>query len=154
RAARDVKLRTDVTAPQAGKIVNLRTFTMGGVIKPGEPILDIVPQDDKLVVEAELRPLDIEGIHPDLAAEIRLPAYKQRRTPLLRGRVAYVSADTLTNERTGQAYYVVRVEIALEELNRLGPGAVLYPGMPAEVMIVTGERTALRYALDPIYDSF
>jgi HlyD family secretion protein len=153
RAALDVKGRTEIVAPQSGLIVNLRHFTSGGVLKAGEPVLDVVPQDDKLIIEAEVRPLDIEAVHAELPAEVRLTAYKQRRTPTVSGTVVHVSADSLLNERTGQPYYVAHVEIAPEQLARL-EGVKLYPGMPAEVMIVTGKRTALEYLLDPVRDSF
>lgn len=153
RAAADVQHRTDVVAPQAGKIVNLRYFTPGGVVKAGDPILDIVPQNDKLIIESEIRPLDIEAVHPGLPAEVRLTAYKQRRTPSVDGTVTYVSADRIISERTGQPYYAAYVEIDPEELARLD-NVKLYPGMPADVLITTGERTLLRYLLDPIRDSF
>jgi HlyD family type I secretion membrane fusion protein len=124
------------------------------VVKPGEPILEIVPRDDRLVIESQVQPHDIDGVRAGLPAEVRLLAYKQRRTPTLRGTVIYVSADALTNERTGQPYYAARIEIPPEELARLGNGAELYPGMPAEALIATGERTALQYLLDPVRDSF
>ncbi len=153
RAAADVQHRTDVVAPQSGKIVNLRYFTDGGVVKPGDPILDIVPQDDKLVIHSEVRPLDIEAIHPGLRAEVRLVAYSQRRVPSVEGHVTYVSADRLTDERTGQSYYAAYVEIDPQALARLND-VRLYPGMPATVLITTGERTLLQYLLDPVRDSF
>jgi len=153
RAARDVQHRTDVVAPHAGKIVNLRYFTPGAVVKPGDPILDIVPQNDTLIIDSQVRPLDIESVHPGLRAEIRLPAFRRRRMPIVNGTVTYVSADSLTNEHTGQSYYAAYVEIDPGELSRLD-NVKLYPGMPAEVLINTGERTLLQYLLDPIRDSF
>ena len=152
-AAADVEQRTDLVAPQAGKIVNLRYFTPGGVVKPGDPVLDIVPQNDNLVIEAQVRPLDIESVHPGLRADIRLVAYNQRTTPVVYGTVSYVSADTLVNERTGQSHYVADVELDPHELARL-EAVKLYPGMPADVLIITGERTMLEYLLNPIRDSF
>jgi len=153
RAAADVVRRTDVLAPDAGKIVNLRYFTIGGVVKPGEPILDIVPQNDKLIIQSEIRPLDIEAVHRGLPAEVRLTAYKQRRTPSVHGTVTYVSADRIVNERNGQSYYRANIEIDSGELVRL-QNVRLYPGMPALVLIKTGERTLMQYLLDPISDSF
>lgn len=153
RAAADVQRRTDLVAPQAGKIVNLRYFTRGGVVKPGDPVLDIVPQDDALLIEAQVRPLDIESVHPGLRAEIRLVAYNQRTTPVVYGTVSYVSADTLINERTGQSHYVADVELDPHERERL-KDVKLYPGMPTEVLIITGKRTMLEYLLDPIRESF
>lgn len=153
RAAEDVQHRTDVVAPQSGKIVNLRYFTVGGVVKPGEPILDIVPQDDKLVVQSEIRPLDIEAVHPGLPAEVRLTAFNQRRVPAVHGVVTYLSADKLVDENTHQPYYAASVEIDPQELARL-KDVKLYPGMPVEVLITTGQRTLLQYLLDPVRESF
>ena len=148
-ASRDVLARRAIVSPIAGTVVNLRFFTPGGVIGPGEPILDIVPLDDRLVVEARIRPLDIDVVRPGLAAEVRLTAFKQRTTPTLKGRVAYVSADRLVDGVSGAAYFTARIEIPAGELARLA-GVALYPGMPAEVMVVTGRRTALGYLLDPL----
>ncbi len=148
-ASRDVLARRAIVSPIAGTVVNLRFFTPGGVIGPGEPILDIVPLDDRLVVEARIRPLDIDVVRPGLAAEVRLTAFKQRTTPTLKGRVAYVSADRLVDGASGVAYFTARIEIPAGELARLA-GVALYPGMPAEVMVVTGRRTALGYLLDPL----
>jgi HlyD family secretion protein len=153
RAAADVMRRTDVVAPEAGKIVNLRFFTIGGVVKAGDPILEIVPQNDKLIIQSEIRPLDIEAVHRGLPAEVRLTAYKQRRTPSVHGTVTYVSADRIVNERSGQSYYRANIEIDSRELVRLD-NVKLYPGMPALVLITTGERTLMQYLLDPIRDSF
>ncbi len=153
RAAADVRNRTLVVAPQSGKIVNLRYFTLGGVIKAGDPILDIVPQDEKLIIHSEVRPLDIEAVHPGLSAQVLLTAYNQRRVPSVDGRVTYVSADRLLDNRSGQPYYAADVEIDPGALERLQE-VKLYPGMPAEVLIRTGERTLLQYLLDPIRDSF
>jgi HlyD family type I secretion membrane fusion protein len=152
RAAADVLRRTDVVAPQAGKVVNLRYYTPGGVVKPGDAILDIVPQNDNPIVEAHVRPLDIEHVHPGLAAQVRLVAYNLRTTPTITGTVDYVSADTLTNEHTDQSYYVANVVLNAHDLARLDR-VRLYPGMPVEVMIITGERTMLQYLLDPLRDS-
>jgi len=153
RAAADVQHRTDVVAPQSGKVVNLRFFTPGGVVKPGDPILDIVPQNDALIIDAQIRPLDIAAVHPGLKAEVRLTAFKQRRMPIVNGTVTYVSADSLADARTGQAYYAAHVEIDPKELARLRD-VKLYPGMPAEVFVITGERTFLQYLADPLRESF
>ena len=151
-ASRDVLARRDIISPIAGVVVDLRYFTSGGVIRPGDPILDIVPQHDQLVIEAQIRPLDIDVVKPGLAARVRLTAFKQRTTPTLQGRVVYVSADRLTDPRTGIPYFTARVEIPPSELARLD-GVALYPGMPAEVMVVTGARTAIEYLVDPLRES-
>jgi HlyD family secretion protein len=124
------------------------------VVKPGEPILEVVPWDDKMVIEAKVRPLDIEAVHAGLPAEVRLSAYKSRSTPTVPGTVIHVSADSLVDDRSGESHYMADIEIAPEQLARLD-GVRLAPGMPAEVMIVTGARTALQYLLlDPVRESF
>jgi HlyD family type I secretion membrane fusion protein len=152
--AADVQLvRREVLAPQSCTVFDLRYVTSGGVIPPGDEILDIVPHDDRLVVEARVLPTDIDVMPPGLPAEIVLPAYKGRTTPRLDGRVLQVSADALADERTGVTYYLARVEVDADELAQLD-GVDLYPGMPAEALIVTGERTAFDYLVQPLRDSF
>jgi HlyD family type I secretion membrane fusion protein len=145
--------RTEILSPRDGLVMNLRYFTTGGVVEAGAPILDIVPADESLVIEAQLEPINIDEVHAGLAAEIRLKAYKQRVIPTVTGTVTQVSADALSDERTGRNYYTARVEIARPELDRLA-NIKLYPGMPVEVMIATGERTALDYLLAPVAESF
>ncbi len=152
RAARDVVERTVIRAPQAGLVTDLRFFTPGGVIGPGQPILDIVPFDDELVVEAMVSPSDIDSVRPGQRTDTRLTAYASRIVPTVEGTLVHVSADLLTDERTGQSYYSARVRLspeALAEIDRVR----LYPGMPAEVLIVTGERRAIDFFLGPITDT-
>jgi HlyD family secretion protein len=153
RQAQENKRRTEIRAPQAGRVVNLRHFTLGGVVKPGEVLLDIVPQGEKMVIDAQIQPIDIDEVHAGLPAKIRLTAFKQRTTPTLPGVVLTVSADSFTDEKTGRTYYTASIEIAPEALSRLAD-VKLYPGMPAEAIIVTGSRTALEYFIDPIRQSF
>ena len=153
RAALDVLRRSDIAAPIGGTVVGLSFFTEGGVIDPGAPILDIVPQDDRLIVEAAVSPLDIDVVHAGLPAQVRLSALKQGRTPTLGGRVLRVSADRLAGEEPGSAHYAAEVAIEPAELARLD-AVSLYPGMPVEVLIQTGERTFADYLLRPILDSF
>ena len=153
RAAEDVMRRTDIVSPIEGTVVSLAIHTRGGVIGPGEALLDIVPRDDRLIVEARVDPADIDVVHVGLEAEVRLTAFKQRNLAPLEGRVTKVSADSLTDERTGLTYYLARVNIT-SDIDAALDGAELYPGMPAEVMIVTGERTALDYFIRPIQGSF
>lgn len=145
--------RREVVARQAGVVLNLRYHTTGGVVAPGSAILDIVPQNDRLTVEAQVRPTDIDMVHEGLAAKVVLSAFKQRTTPQLDATVTSVSADALTDERTGQLYYLARVSVNEAELSRLN-GVILQPGMPAEVMIQSEERTLLDYLIQPITDSF
>jgi HlyD family type I secretion membrane fusion protein len=153
RAAEDVLGRTDIRAPLAGTVVGLQVHTRGGVIAPGAALMDIVPSDEKLVIEANVDPIDIDVVHRGLEAQVRITAFSMRNAKPLKGRVMSVSADRLIDERTGQAYYRARIELT-ENPAKAFEGATLYPGMPAEVMIVTGARTALGYIFNPISSSF
>ena len=153
RAATDVLTRRDVLAPIAGTVVHLRYFTPGGVINRGDAILDIVPTGGELLVEARVRPTDIEMVRVGLDANVRLTAFRQRVVPLLIGRVDYVSADALVDKESGISYYEARVSIPPDQLEQFS-GAALQPGMPAEVLIITGQRTFFRYAIAPLTDSF
>lgn len=154
RASRDVLDRTTVFAPQSGKVTGLKFHTIGGVIAPGTPIMEIVPQNDRLIIEASVSPQDIDVVHEGLEAKVMLSAYKSRFVPRLSGKVIHVSADRFTDENTGQPYYLARVEISEGVLEKLSADVELYPGMPAETFIVTGSRTFLGYMLSPIIDSF
>jgi HlyD family type I secretion membrane fusion protein len=145
--------RMDITSPYSGQIVGLSVFAKGAVIRPGENILDIVPDDDQLTIEARVAVEDISDVHPDTVAEVHLTAYKQRITPMVHGTVLRVSADRLVDERTGIPYYTAMVRLNAEELAGL-PHVRLYPGMPARVMIPTVERTALDYLLGPLTQTF
>jgi membrane fusion protein, type I secretion system len=155
-AAEDTLERLAIRAPQPGTVVRLLFHTVGGVVAPGTPVLEFVPRDDKLIVEARLKPEDIGFVHVGMPAEVRVHAYNQRRLPLILGKVTYVSADRLMEKQSDkageQAYYLTRVEVDPESVAAL-PGAKLYPGMATDVVIETGERTALDYLLTPITTS-
>lgn len=153
RAADDVVRRIDIKAPISGQVVSLNVHTVGGVIAPGEKLLDIVPSNDKLVVEAQINPQDIDVVHVGLPAQVRLSAYKQRRIHPVTGKVITVSADRIENPQNGQAYFNARVEISASEFNDL-KDVKMTPGMPAEVMVVTGSRTMFGYLFDPLTHSF
>jgi len=151
-AARDVLRRTIVKAPVDGTVVNLQVFTAGGVVGPGEPIMDIVPGAPELVVEAKVNPNDIDSVELGLPAKIRFPAFSARTAPEFHGTVVRVSADRLDDERTGEPYYLATVRLDAEQAAE----AVDYDvqvGMSAEVIIVTGARTMLGYLVDPIRSS-
>lgn len=126
---------------------------MGGVVRPGEPILDIVPSRAELLVEARLQPADIKDVRRGLPARVVLTAYPQRNLPVIHGVVREVSADRLTDERTVQPYFGTEVAVDQAELAGLNGEVALMSGMPAEVMILTGERTFLDYLLQPFYDA-
>ena len=148
-AQEDVLRRLDVRAPQAGVVMGLRFHTADGVITPGMPILDIVPSEEHLIFDAHVSPEDIDVVHTGLTAQVRLTAYKRRSTPTVDGRVTQVSADRFVDSQSGSAYYLARVELDPPSLAALDD-VKLYPGMPAEVMIETGKRTALEYIISPI----
>jgi len=148
-AATDILDRTVVTAPLDGTVVDLRIHTKNGVVRAGDPLLDIVPREDRLLVDAHVNPKDIDVVHPDLQAKIHLTPFLKRHVRPLEGRVISVSADRLTNERSGENYYLARIELNAKP-DRVTGDPQLYPGMPAEVMIITGQRTLLEYILEPI----
>jgi HlyD family type I secretion membrane fusion protein len=149
QAAEDVAARTEIKAQIDGIVVGMQVHTIGGVIAPGGTVLDLVPAGEKLVVEAQVRTEDIESVHAGLRAEVRLTGSNPRDVPLLDGTVIYVSADRLTDQQTHMPYYKANIEVDAEALAR-NSEINLYPGMPAEVMIVTGKRTPLEYFMHPI----
>jgi HlyD family type I secretion membrane fusion protein len=152
RPSRDAQQRQNVVAPVSGDVVNLRVHTTGGVIAPREPILEIVPNERSLVIEARVAPDDIDEVRTEHSADIRLTPYHQRSTRLLEGKVIYVSADRLVDETTRAPYYGVHVRVDAESL-KAESHVNLYPGMPAEVFIRTRERTTLDYLLEPVTNS-
>lgn len=149
RAVRGQHQRLAITAPVAGEVVDLAVHTSGGVIAPGSRILDIVPRDDRLVVEARLQPDDIDDVHPGMPADVHFSAFNRDTVPLVEGRVTTVSADRLVDQRTEQAYYLIRIEVADAAAAALG-GLDLRPGMPAEVMINKDDRTLFDYFYVPM----
>jgi HlyD family secretion protein len=153
QAASHVLTRTEIKAPEAGIVTDLRIHTPGGVVGAGQPLLDLVPPNDRLIVTAQVRPEDIELVRPGLVAHVRLIPFHQRRTPPVDGKVIYVSADRLVDPKAGVSYYAAKVEVDEAMLKRLDH-VEMVPGMPAEVMIKTGESTVAFYALAPIIDSF
>ncbi|MFN4154659.1 MAG: HlyD family type I secretion periplasmic adaptor subunit [Paracoccaceae bacterium] len=154
RRSESVLLRTDVTAPVSGTIVRLYYHTTGGVIETGRAIAEIVPSDAPLIIEALVARSDIDSVQVGQPAVVRLTALNQRTTPVLDGTVDYISADAVANstDRTNREVYVVRVVLSPSELGRVR-GFVPTPGMPAEVMVQTAERTFAQYIAKPIVDS-
>jgi epimerase transport system membrane fusion protein len=136
-------------------VVRLSVFSVGGVIGRGEKILDVVPDQTSLAIEARVRVEDISDLHPGMASEVHFTSYTQRSIPLIHGTVAQVSADRLTDERTGVSYYVVTVDVDVDVDDlAASPEIRLYLGMPATVMITTHEWTALDYLVGPLAQSF
>jgi HlyD family secretion protein len=150
-AAEDQLKRTDIRAPQDGVVFQSTANTVGGVIAPGDPIMLIVPETDNLQVEAKVDPKDIDKIQFGQPVLLRFSAFNIRTTPEINGTVARVAADTSTDQRTGQTYYLVRIAMTPEEIARLGTMR-LTPGMPVEAFIQTGQRTMLSYLIKPLHD--
>ncbi|MDT8428105.1 MAG: HlyD family type I secretion periplasmic adaptor subunit [Pseudomonadales bacterium] len=147
-ALRHIVNRTVITAPADGVVNGLQYHTVGGVIAPGTPIAEIVPQAEELVIEAQVSPNDIDRIALGQEASIRFSSFSST-VPTIYGRVINISADSFTDQNSGASYYMTRVEVPPEGLQELG-SLELVPGMPAEVFIATGARTFLQYLLKPL----
>ena len=151
--AQAVFARTLIRSPYEGRVVALNVFSVGGVIQRGEKIMDVVPKSESMIIEAQVAVEDISEVHPGMPADVHLTAYKQRITPVVHGKVLQVSADRLTDNRTGQPYYTAIIDVDAAELAEM-PHLKLYPGMPATVMIQTVQRTAFDYVMGPLIQSF
>ena len=147
--AKERQKRIDIVAPVSGKVVNLRFYTNGGVIRPGDDIMDIVPVSDELVIDAKVATKDVEKLFIGQDTRIRLLAYDDTDIPEAVGKITDVSADALTDERDGTEYYVARIKLNEEQPSAIDNLALL-PGMPADVFINTGDRTAISYFLQPL----
>ena len=146
RPSKDAAERQRIVAPIGGEVVGLRVFTPGAVVGPRDVLMEIVPDDKRLIVEARIRPEDINYVRTGIAADVRLTAYKQRATPLVRGAVTYVSGDRFSDPQTSLAYYMVHIDVPAGNLGELR----LQAGMPAEVFILTDQRTTVDYLLAPM----
>jgi HlyD family type I secretion membrane fusion protein len=151
--AKAVLGRVEIRSPYAGRVVGLSVFSVGAVINRGDKIMDVVPDEETLIIEAQIAVEDISEVHPKMRADVHLTAFKQRITPVVQGSVVQISADRLTDNRTGNPYYIALVQVDEKELQAI-PNAKLYPGMPATVMIPTIERTAFEYIVGPLAMSF
>lgn len=152
-ATRDKVTRTEIKSPANGRVLGLSVHNVGGVILAGKPILDIVPQKEELIIDAKVSPIDIDRVRVGLLAEVRFSAFKQALTPKVDGKVINLSADRLTDEDSGLPYYLAQIELTPDSYLKLG-GMELLPGMPAEVLINTGERTVFEYLMQPITNAF
>jgi HlyD family secretion protein len=149
--AEDQLKRIDIRAPQDGTVFQLATHTVGGVITAGDPIMLIVPEADNLSVEVKVNPQDIDQLQLNQKAILRFSAFNARTTPEIEGIVTRISADTSTDQRTGQTYYTLRISMPAAQIERLG-NVKLLPGMPVEAFVQTGERTMLSYLMKPLHD--
>jgi HlyD family type I secretion membrane fusion protein len=151
--ANDILHRIEIRAPLSGIVQNLLVHTVGGVVRPGEALMEITPQGEELMVDARVSPTDIDSIAIGQKAEVLFSALNLRSTPIILGTVLTISGDIIADKATGQAYFLARVEVPKEEREKLGD-VKLSAGMPAEVLIQAGERTALEYFMKPIMDQF
>ena len=152
--AADALSRTEVRAPQSGRVIGLAVHTVGGVIGPGVELMEIVPEGDRLEVAARVSPSDIDKVRAGQDAVIRFSAFGVRSTPEADGRVRHVSADSLTDQVTGAPYYLVLIDLPEpDELSELLRGEPLVPGMPTDAFIRTGKRPAISYLLRPLTDA-
>jgi HlyD family secretion protein len=152
-AAEDQLKRIDIRAPQDGTVFQLAVHTIGGVITAGDPIMLIVPEADNLSVEVKVNPQDIDQLQLNQKATLRFSAFNIRTTPEIEGVVTRISADTSTDQRTGQSYYTVRIAMPADQIERLGEVKLL-PGMPVEAFMQTRDRTMLSYLIKPLHDQF
>jgi HlyD family secretion protein len=152
--AEDVLRRTEIRAPRSGEAqnVNPRIYTIGAVVKPGDTLLEIVPEDDELIVEAHVQVNDIDNLRGESTSEVRFPAFHSRTTPLILGKLRNVSRDRLVDETTHEPYYLAQVAVADTDIPEELRGR-LRPGMPAEVIFNTGERTVMSYLVRPLTDA-
>lgn len=151
-AARHVLDHIEIRAPVSGNVVAMKVHAAGEVVRSGETIMEIAPQEDRLVVEVKTRPIDIDSLSLGLEADVYFTAFTQRSTPAITGRVVYISADSLRDKPDGKPFYVVRIAVDDEQIGRLGD-RTLQSGMPAEVAIKTGVRTPVEYLAQPVLDS-
>jgi HlyD family secretion protein len=152
-AAEDQLKRVDIRAPQRGLVHQLTVFAEGAVIAPGEVIALIVPANEALIVDARVMPNEIDQLHLNQEVVLRFPAFNQKSTPEIRGHIKLISADLTTEPRSGITYYAIQVTLTPEELAMLG-NKKLIPGMPVEVYVQTGLRSAFSYLVKPLTDQF
>ncbi len=154
---RDQLAHTTVRAPVAGQVVNLSIFTVGGVVAAGQRLMEIVPADQPLVIEAKVKPSDAEGLRRGQDAEVRITAFHDRRLPLLHGSIQSISADAITEEKSDQRFYRVDVTLPASELDQIrrvhGATSTLKPGLPAEIVIPLKARSALDYLVEPFKEA-
>lgn len=151
-AAENVLSRTIISAPLSGTVINLKVFSEDGVIAPGQPLLDIVPINDRMLVEARVNPSDIDQVTQGMKAQIRLTALNMRNLKPIHGEILTVSADRLIDDKSGEAYYLARVQFT-DDVKKALNGATLYPGMQAEVLLLTEPRTPIEYLTKPLTES-
>jgi len=151
-AADDVAERRDILAPEDGTVMNLRIATIGGVLRAGDPVLDLVPANDRLVAEVNIPPADIDAVRTGLTAEVRLPAFRQYMLPYLSGEVIFVAADVTTDPQTRASHYRAQILLDGAALDRAS-GVFITPGMPVEAHVLIGSRSFWNYMTQPLRES-
>ncbi|MFT6106083.1 MAG: HlyD family type I secretion membrane fusion protein [Rickettsiales bacterium] len=152
-ASKDILKRSAIQSPVTGKVMNIKYHTIGAVVPAGGEMMNIVPQNEELIIEAKIRPIDIDNIVIGMKTKVSLTAYQGKKVPKMNGKVINVAADITTNEQTGESYFLGRISINKDDIEKLKHKVVLYPGMPAQVFILTGSRSLVSYLFSPISDS-
>lgn len=152
-ASKDVLKRSAIKSPVSGKVMNIKYHTIGAVVPPGGDIMSIVPQHEELIIEAKVKPQDIDNVAVGMRSKIQLTAYKGKKVPKINGELINISPDILMDEQTKESYFLARVSISKKDLEKLKSKVELYPGMPAQVFIINGSRSLISYLFTPISDS-
>ncbi|MGQ9368580.1 HlyD family type I secretion periplasmic adaptor subunit [Azospirillum sp. ST 5-10] len=152
--AEDTLKRLEIVAPRSGRVVDLKIHTVGGVVNGGQPLMDIVPEDDELIVEAKVSPRDIDNVVVGAEVQVRLTAFSQRYTHPIKASLYSISADAIADQVTGQPYYRALIKLDADSKDHILPDVELTSGMPATAIISVGERTLLTYWLSPLIQSF
>lgn len=143
--------RNEVRAPASGEVVGLTIFTQGGVIQPGQTLMEIVPRDASQVIVAQIAPNDVDNLRVGQDTEVKFPGLRERNPPIIHGRVTRISADSFTVEQSGATYFRAEIVVPASELAKMGRSAeTLRPGAPVEVVVLLRKRTALTYLLEPL----
>ena len=152
RVAQDILKRLDVTAPRSGIVQGLKVFTIGAVVRPGDPLMEISPTDDQLIISMQIAPNDIDSVSEGLKAEVRFPAYHSRRVPTMLATVKSISYDRVVDPQNPQNTYF-QGEVAIKTASiPIEIKDKLKPGMPADVIVTTGEQTPFDYFIAPLLD--
>jgi HlyD family type I secretion membrane fusion protein len=152
-AVREQLQRARVRAPASGRIVGLSIFTVGGVVAPGQTLMEIVPENRTLVIQAQVAPANADDVYQGQTAQIRFVSVNDQTLPLLSGTVRTISADSFTDEKSGQSFFRAEIEVPADELKKVGASlgrGELRPGLPVEVLLNVRKRTALQYILEPL----
>lgn len=151
---RDQLARAEIRSPATGQVVGLSVFTPGGVIQPGQTLMEVVPDEASQVIVAQVDPADIDNLRVGLDTEVKFPGLRERNPPIVHGRVTRISADSFTDEKTGRSHYRAEVVVPQSELEKLGSAArSIRAGMPVQVVMLTRKRTVLAYLVEPLVQS-